>query len=137
MRDRRDASPCVYSSSYTFYFLKKRSTGGLEILRVFSTFDEIFRDIFYFIFSGRILSILLGADNMFQLRVERSLLEIGYASHRSITRGTFFLFLENPRRSWNFLCYLTGRIYFFFSVGGIALPLVTSVDPLRKSSPSC
>ena len=111
MRDRRDASPCVYSSSSYIFLKKKRSTGGLEILRVFSTFDEIFRDIFYFIFLGRILSILLGADNMFQLRVERSLLEIGYA---------FIVPLLVEHFCWKtpgglaLLCYLTWRFFFLF-----------------------
>jgi hypothetical protein len=87
---------------------------------VFSTFDEIFRDIFYFIFSGRILSILLGADNMFQLRVERSLLEIGYASHRSITRATFsFFFLKTPGGPGTFCVTLLEGFIFSFLLGGL------------------
>jgi hypothetical protein len=67
--------------------------------------------------------------NMFQLRVERILLEIGYASHRSITRGTFFW--KTPGGPGTFVLPYWKDLFFLFWWGDwrIALPLVTSVDP--------
>lgn len=48
-----------------------------------------------------------------------------------------FFFWKTPGGPGTFCVTLLEGFIFYFSGGGIALPLVTSVDPLRKSSPSC